>query len=322
MDIARLKKLSGASGEWKEIKSPAQPKSQATSAYNADTKNKSATDVRDVDSKSDINQDVAATMDSSTPEHTDTAKGQVEDQHHTISVDDNGAPKIDDETEVVTSQPDTIANESEGRGAAPEEGRGIITDGGDELFADKVQEAASCENEEESDDKEKSDEESDDDKEKSDDDKEKMDEAASCENEEDSDDEELSDEEAAAEEMKKQQVAEADDFDNEDTIEESAGDIGRFQKSMSVFKDMYKVSEEEARQIIYALRGGASRAAAKAMSKIFPSAAITNKEQLQQAASDLFDKHPELQRELMEKVETKFETEYRSLKEYFKEARS
>lgn len=289
MDIARLKKLSGASGQWTEVKSQTQTKSQATSAYNADTKNKSATDVRDVDSKADINQDVAATMDTSTPEHTETAKGKVEDQHHTISVDDNGAPKVDDETEVVATEPDQVANES----AAPEEGRGIITDGGDELAADQVQEACSksMENEEESDD------------------------------DESDDDDEVSDEEAAAEEMKKQQVAEGDDFENEDTIEESAGDIGRFQKSLATFKDMYRVTDEEARQIIYALRGGVSRAAAKAMKKIFPSSSISNKDELQQAASDLFDKHPELQRELMEKVDTKFKTEYRSLKEYFKDAR-
>ena len=292
MDIARLKKLSGASGEWKEVKFQAQPKSRTTTYYNADTKNKSATDVRNVDPKSDINQDVAVTMDSSTPEHTETAKGAAEDQRHTVSVDDNGAPKVDDETEVVTSQPGAVANDGV-------EGRGIITDGGDELFADTVQEAASCENEEDSDD-------------------------------DDDDDEDLDDHEerfggqsrldrARAREKANESVG---DFDNENTIEDSTGDIDRFQKSVSVFKDMYKVSEEEARQIIHALRGGVSRAAAKAMSKIFPSTAITNKEQLQQAASDLFDKHPELQRELMENVETKFKTEYRSLKEYFKEARS
>ncbi|MFY0656211.1 MAG: hypothetical protein JXR12_05605 [Neptunomonas phycophila] len=281
MDIARLKKLSGASGQWKEVKAPTQTKSQATSAYNADTKNKSATDVRDVDTKADINQDVAATMDSESPEHTETAKGKVEDQHHTISVDDNGAPKVDDTTEVVTSEPDSVANES------VEEGRGCITDGAEE----EVFEAASCENEEDS--------------------------------ETDSDDEDDSDEKVAEKAaMKQQQVAEAeDDFDNEDTIEESQGDIGRFQKSLATFMDMYSVTEDEARQIIYALRGGISRAAAKAMSKIFPSASISNKDELQKAASDLFDKHPELQRELMEKVDTKFETEYRSLKEYFSEAR-
>ncbi len=260
MDIARLQKLSGITGgAWKEVKTASEPKSQATTNYNADTKNKSATEVRDTDTKADINQDVAATMDSTPKEHTDTAKGEIENQQHTISVDDNGAPKVDDETSVTSTKPDAVANEG------VEDNAEVIVE------ADKVKDADDCD---------------------------KCDDDCECE---------------------KCKAAE----DDKEQMSESAGnvDVGKYANSIKTFKSLYKMNDQEAQAIVYALTGGSSRSSATAMTKIFPDAQITKTSELQNYASQLFDKHPELQRELMEKVATKFESEYNSLKDYVAEAK-
>lgn len=266
MDIARLQKLSGITGgAWKEVKTTSDPKSQSTDNYNTDTNNKSAADVRDVDGKADINQDVAATMDSASKEHTDTAKGEIENQQHTISVDDNGAPKVDDETSVTSVKPDAVANE------------GVEDDAEVILEADKVKD-------------------------------EDCDECGpDCD----------------CEKCKAKMDAEEDEEACDKPMAESAGEVNvkKYANAISTFKSLYKMNDQEAQSIVYALTGGSSRSSANAMTKIFPDAQIKSTSELQSYASQLFDKHPELQRELMEKVATKFESEYNSLKDYVTEAK-
>lgn len=258
MNIDRLKQLSGVNGgKWKEVNTTSKtPKSQSKTKYNTDTKNKSATDVRDADKKADIDQDVAVTMDKTTPDRTEEQKGEVEQQNYTISIDDNGAPKVDDTTEVTTSKPDSIANE------------GVVNE-------------ASCQ---------------------------------SMENEEET-------EETEDEDLKDNDKELSDDSseDDKERADESAGNVERFAKSKKTLMSLYSVSEDEANHIIRAIRGSATKAAAKALVKIFPSSSIKTAEDVHRVTTDLFDQHPELQHELMEM--TKFERSFKPLKEYFLSAK-
>jgi len=134
MDIAHLKRLSGQPTSlnemWKEVKVADQQKSAKKSAKkakenNVDSKNKAAKDVRTTDAKADIANDVSAELidvddTSITPKDgKKDAAGQKtikagERLFHTVSVGDNGVPKVDDSTTIDTVDVETWGDYGEG----------------------------------------------------------------------------------------------------------------------------------------------------------------------------------------------------------------
>ncbi len=155
MDIERLKKLSGQGGTlvetWKQVKvadnasKAASQSAKKQKENNTTGSNKTATDVRTTDKQSDIANDVSAelvdTDDTSlnAKDGKKDAAGQKvikagERLYHTISIGDNGAPKIDDSTTLDTVDTEKWGEYGEGYVVSSTEGNVYVSEITDQIL--------------------------------------------------------------------------------------------------------------------------------------------------------------------------------------------